>query len=358
MNKDLERLKKDYQNIEIPDELTSVTRQALERAKQERARIKQVQHHDASHAQIDNQSPSEKSDSIQFDRGNRNYQQSQQHSGKSQSQHALPRNRWAKRIGASAAAVFVLFTISVNTMPAFASSLENIPGIGKLVKVLQFNKGEAEGGQITDSTDIYAIGLHEKGESDQITIRFQQNHIEQEVASYFHVNYREFPNTMTFAVGGARNFSAEQDLATLKKSRFVQDAYTIVSPDDSLVRFTIVFKEPVAYEVKEYQQPAEVVLTLKQGTPAEAKDNIYSVRTASHPFGEEQGVMEEKLLEEEHVRILKDSAGTYLVEAGYYPTKEEAQSQLKRLEEQYGMQGQLHVEERTYLQMPEQIIGQ
>ncbi|WP_028594679.1 DUF4179 domain-containing protein [Paenibacillus assamensis] len=349
MNKDLERLKKDYQNIEIPDELTSVTRQALERGKRERERLKQASYHDVSYGHIDNQGLDTKSGSIQMNREDRNYQQ---RSGKLQRQRALLRNRWAKRIGASAAALFVLFTISVNTMPAFASSLENIPGIGKLVKVLQFNKGEAEGGQITDSTDIYAIGLHEKGDSDQITIRFQQNNREQDVASYFHVTHREFPNTMTFAVGGARNFSAEQDLATLKKSKFVQDAYMIISPDDSLVRFTIVFKQPVAYEVKEYQQPAEVVLTLKQGDAINELEAVYSVRTASHPFGEEQSMMEEKLLEQEHVRILKDSAGTYLVEAGYYPTKEEAQAQLRKLEEQHGLQGQLYVEERTLLHTP------
>ncbi|MCR8845235.1 DUF4179 domain-containing protein [Paenibacillus sp. SC116] len=352
MNKDLERLKKEYQNIEIPDELAAVTRQALERGKQERERLKQAQHDDMSH----HQDQIGKRENTQGQNGD-GYQGSSPY----QTQRALPRNRWVKRIVASAAAVFVLFTISVNTMPAFASSLENIPGIGKLVKVLQFNKGGAEGGQLTQEegpTDVHAIGLHQQGDSDQITIRFQKDNKEQLIASSFHVQHREYPNTMTFSIRDARNFSAQQDLATLKKSRYVADAYEIISMDDTLIRFTIVFKEPVAYEVKEYKDPAEVVLTLKQGTSAEVQDKVYSVRTASHPFGEEQGMMEEAWIEEENVRILKDSAGTYLVEAGYYPTKEEAQAQVRKLEEQHGLQGQLHVEERTFLQTPAPINAQ
>lgn len=329
MNKELEWLKQDYQNIEIPDELSAVIQQAIERGKEERKRQNESQNLSQSQSQSQSQN---------------------------QSQRVLSRNRWAKRIGISAAAVFILFSIGVNTMPALASSLENIPGLGKLVKVLQFNKGGAEGGQLSESTDVHAIGLHEQGDSDQITIRFQQNNKEQEIASSFHAQYREYPNTMTFSVHGARNFSAEQDLATLKKSRYVADAYTIMSLDDSLIRFTIVFKEPVAYEVKEYKNPAEVVLTLKPATGAEESATVYAIRTASYPYGEKQGMMEEIWIEEENVRILKDRAGTYLVEAGYYSTKEEAQSLMRKLEEQYGLQGQLYIEERNASQLPEAIV--
>jgi hypothetical protein len=303
----LDPFKQAYQEIEIPDELAAITQQAIERGKLERKRTQ-------------------------------------------------TRNRWMKRVSVSAAAVFVLFTISVNTMPAFASSLENVPGLGKLVKILQFNKGRAGGGTPQDAIDVSFITIQKHGNTESIILNFTQDNQAQQQASSFHVSFTEYPNTMTFAVGGARRFSAVKDFQTLKQSPYIQDAYEIISLDDSLIRFNVTFNDAVLYEVKEYAEPAQVVITIAPDTTNTGeRQPVYSVRSASQPYGEAQGALEEALLGEENVRILKDQEGRYFVEAGYYGTKAEAEAALKQLKEQFGVGEPLYIEKREYLQIPAAI---
>ncbi|UHA74893.1 DUF4179 domain-containing protein [Paenibacillus sp. 481] len=308
---ELERLKKSYHEIEIPDELATVTLKGIERGKQHRNRVK-------------------------------------------------GRSRWVTRVGVSAAAVLAVFTISVNTMPAFAASLEDVPGLGKLVKILQFNKGSAQGGKIQESTDINFITLNKQDNSDSIVLNFARDNKAQQEASYFDVRFTEYPNTMTFTVGGARKFSAVKDFETLKQSKYIVDAYEIVSADDTMIRFNVTFKEPVAYEVKEYKDPAQVVITLtsdpkKSGASSENQPPVYAVRTASHVYGEAQSVAEETLIDVANVRVLKDKQGTYFVEAGHFKTEAEALAHMKQIKSDYGITEPLFIEQREYLQIPEAI---
>jgi len=281
MSNRMDLFKKTYNEIDIPDQLAAVADAAIQRGKIERKRTKQA-------------------NSI----------------------------RWAKRVVAGAAALFILFTISINTMPAFASSLEKLPGLGQLVRTLQFNKGSAGGGTITDSTAINVISLEKKGDLEHIVIHFQQNNKDQQMTNSFSVNYSQYPNTMTFSIGGVRRFSAEKDLAELKKSSLIADAYPLISLDDSLVRFNITFKSNISYEVKEYKEPAQVVLTIKRDSAETNPPTVYSLRTASSAFGETQGIYEEMLAGLEGVRTLKDQQGGYFVEAGYYSSEAAAMGKM------------------------------
>lgn len=305
MDKKLDDFKQAYRDIEIPEELAAVTQQAIERGKLHRRRAK-------------------------------------------------TRTRGWKQAGISAAAIFVLFTVSVNTMPAFANAFENVPGLGKLVKILQFNKGSAGGGTPQDAVDVSFITVQKQGDQEHITLNFTQDNQVQQEATSFHVSFTEYPSTMTFAVGGARRFSAVKDFETLKQSPYIEDAYEIISLDDSLVRFNVAFKEAITYEVKEYKEPAQVVITIspKKTTP-ELEQPVYSVRTGSVPYGEELGMMEESLLVADQMRVLKDKQGGYFVEAGYYRKEAEAQAKLKQLKDEFGVVAPLFVERRGYLQSPD-----
>ncbi|MFF2529419.1 DUF4179 domain-containing protein [Brevibacillus sp. NPDC058079] len=305
----LDDYKQAYHDIEIPEELAAVTEQAIERGKLHRKRAK-------------------------------------------------ARTRWMKHAGVSAAAVFVLFTVSVNTMPAFASALENVPGLGQLVKILQFNKGSAGGGTPQDAVDVSFITLQKQGDQENIILNFTQDNEVQQNASSFHVSFTEYPNTMTFAVGGARRFSAVKDFEILKQSPYIEDAYEIISLDDSLVRFNVTFKEAIAYEVKEYKEPAQVVITIspKEVSPEEQQP-VYAVRTASVPYGETLGVMEESLLVADNMRVLKDKQGGYFVEAGYYQTEAEAQEKMKQLKDEFDVVEPLFVEKREYFEVPGGIVA-
>ena len=144
-----------------------------------------------------------------------------------------------------------------------ARSLEGIPGLGTLVKVLQFNKGTATGGEVTDT------------------------------AAHFKVDYKNNPSTMTFTINGARALSGEKDFKTIKKSSYVSDVYKNMILDDSAVKFTIVFNKPVKYEVMEYKNPAHIAVTLSEDKNEIAK-TVYSVRTSSYGFGEILGQIEEQ----------------------------------------------------------------
>ncbi|MEQ7052792.1 DUF4179 domain-containing protein [Paenibacillaceae sp. P-4] len=311
-NKELSQLKQAYDDIEIPEELAVVTLKAIERGKRERQNVKEKR-----------------------------------------------RNRWLKLVGASAAAALVLFVISVNTMPAFAKQIEEIPVLGRLVKILQFNQGSARGGELQGGTDVSLISLRQQGNSDVIMLNFtktsEQNKA-REKATLFNVKFSEYPDTMTFSVFDARAFSALTDLATLKNSRYIDDAYQLITYDDTTIRFNVTFNETVTYEVREYGDPAQVVIII---TPVsrgdEGRQPVYSLRTASHPFGSAQATAEEALFDWENVRILKDREGEYFVEVGYYASEDEAHRMLQKLKEQGRTSEEWYVEQREYMQLPKMI---
>jgi hypothetical protein len=264
------------------------------------------------------------------------------------------RNRWIHSVGISAAAALVLLTISINTMPVVADSLEEIPGLGKLVSILNFNHGDAQGGIITDGSDISVINVVKNKNKDHIIIHFAQNGTDQSQASSYKINYSETPYTMTFSIGGARKISAEQDFENLKKSTLIQDAYKIITLDDSMQRFSITFRKPVLYEVKEYKEPAQLVVTITEDQPKE-KMSVYSVRTASYPFGETLGIVDEMLMDQPGRRILKDQNGTFCVEVACFTNEADANNKLKELKERMGPDTMFIIEKRNAEDIPKEI---
>ncbi|MBU5484048.1 hypothetical protein KQI86_06870 [Clostridium sp. MSJ-11] len=260
--------------------------------------------------------------------------------------------KWIKGAGV-AAAVAVVFTISVNTMPVFANSLINIPGVGQLVKVLQFNDGKGTGGEITDGSDVNAIRIKANKDSESIIINFAQNGEGSNIAPSYEIDYKNNPYTMTFTISGARELNAEKYFDDLRESKYVSDVYKLMTLDDSMVRFTVVFNKPIKYEVKEYKEPAYLEVDLREDTPKE--ETMYSVRTASQPFGEGIGIVEEILFEEDGKRMLKDSKGTFCVELGLYNSKEEAEKKLQEVTAKYGSQLKFFIEERMGEDIPKSL---
>ncbi|MFD0586520.1 DUF4179 domain-containing protein [Paenibacillus sp. GCM10027627] len=337
MNDRMKFLKKEYDDIKIPDRLAAATEAAIQRAMAER----------------ENHSAERESEITE--------QQFETVESEKKKRHRSTRHlayRWASRVGAGTAAAFLLFTVSINTMPAFANSLEQIPGLGTLVKTLQFDKNGAQGGQLTDSTDINVISLHKQDGMEQIVVHFQQDEAAQQFANAFHVKYSEYPDTMTFAIGGARRFSAAQDLTALQQSDFIKDAYEIVSLDDSLIRFNVTFKSKVEYEVQEYKEPAKVVLTIRPSKESQERPPVYSVRTPSVAYENlhEKSIYEETLMAENGLRLLKDREGGFFLEAGYFSSQQQAEAKLAELMQSYGMtQGDFTIEKRTANELPKAL---
>jgi hypothetical protein len=279
--------------------------------------------------------------------------------GRMEMKRERQKRNWVKGLGAVAAAALLL-TVTVNMSPAVANSIENIPGVGKLVQVLKFDQGTSSGGTVTDGSDVsFIVWQRDQQDKDieKLIINFGSgDNAVQDIAPNYDINYSQYPCSMTFTVSGARKLSAEKDLAALKESKFITDAYKLLTMDDSMVRFTVNFNGPVEYEVKEYQEPAQLVVTLQKDRDASLDQAVYSVRTASYPWGEGFGMLEEQLMGIESRRVLKDKKGTFLVETGYFTTEQEAKIQQEELTKTYGENLQLYVEKRGLNDKPEAIV--
>lgn len=253
---------------------------------------------------------------------------------------ALKRSRqWGKAFKGMAAAVILtvgVLTTAVNVSPAFAEAMESIPVIGRLVEVLRFTDGKASGGAITDGSDISEIVVAPNGEAQELFIHFTQTGTAQAVSAAYTMTYTESPSVMQIDVGGVRMMSAREDFQTIRELDLVEDVYTLMTLDDSLVRFQIVFKSPVSYEVEEYADPAGIRLIVRE-LVKEQPDAVYSVRTVSIPLSESFGHMEEMLMNSGDprisgaYRILKDASGDFLFEFGQFETKEAAENLFKEL---------------------------
>lgn len=247
--------------------------------------------------------------------------------------HKNNENRWKTPLLA-AAAVLILFTASVNLSPNFANQLSKIPVLGELVKILTFTDGLATGGQITDGTDVSSIDHAVAGGIEQFTLNFEQGSEAQIKAGAYEVKYQENPYTMSFKISGARMLSALEDFEKIKLSPLVKDIYPMVTLDDSMIRFMIVFNGPVVYEVKEMENPSSLVLELA-GIKAEPIGKRFVLQSERMPRGESLAITEEMLMAEfPELRILKDSTdeNLFYIEAGQYESKEKAAQMLKQAE--------------------------
>ncbi|OEH94400.1 hypothetical protein [Bacillus solimangrovi] len=234
------------------------------------------------------------------------------------------------KVCASLTAAITLFTASVNVSPTFADLLKDIPIAGNLVKVLQFNDGQAGGGLITDGTDISNMDSFEENGYENILINFSQDDELQENVGTFNVKYDENPYTMTFEIGGARRFSATENFEKILQNKYVKDIYTIITLDDSVIRFVIEFEKPVEYTIEEREEPASLIIKLREDKQYEEK-KTYALRTESYANGPIIGSLEEQFYIKDETRILKDENGLFFVEINSFETKEEAEKKLEEL---------------------------
>ena len=282
-------------------------------------------------------------------------------------------------------ATCIIFVALVNTIPSIVTSTSTIPVVGQVIKAVEFDSepllktkegvniestnvsvygnpiqelsfidGKASGGKITDNSNVKSISLSKEHGAEQITINFtNRGDVEQPllVAPYFEITYYENPYTMAFSIYGARAFDAN-DFKDLKKSEFVEDAYWLVTHDDSLIRFVIVFNRPMVIEGTEYADPAQIVI---RTSPDEQPNNVqqYAVRTTPLLFGGEIAQLEEHLFEEEGIRILRENGilfssweSEFYLEIGLFDDKEKAEQRILEINEKYGSDIQLFIEER------------
>ncbi|WP_339250410.1 hypothetical protein NSQ43_11750 [Sporosarcina sp. FSL W8-0480] len=291
-------------------------------------------------------------------------------------------------------ATFILFIAAVNTVPSLTARISNTPVLGHLVKAVEFGNvpvskeqetnevfattpsksndisdtgntvktfafeyGLATGGTITDNVNVKSITVEKEDDVEHISIHFTQRGEEEEyqlLAPVYIIEYQENPYTMTFTIHGARAFEANEFIH-LKNSELVEDAYWLVTHDDSAIRFTIVFKGPVKIAGEEYSDPAQLVVSVAADEEPIAT-KLYTVRTPSHLFGGDIPDYEEYLLKEKDLRVLRENGilfstweSEFYLEVGLYENKEDAEKKAHEINEEYGPDLKVFVEERDVI---------
>ncbi len=277
----------------------------------------------------------------------------------------IKRDRTIRRTVRIAAGFLLIFTslvVSINLAPAFAAQIEQLPGGTGIVNLLRLSKETVDGGEITDGQDIESIKREEVGQQpeprdvfEKITISLGDKESDAGVLAHYEVTYHHYPYSAVIYLSGVRGFSAMDDLANMKEGPLVHNAYRLITLDDSAHRFVITFKKPVTIEVTESDNPAALILTIRENKEEQLMESVYALRSKSFPFGEEVGVIEQMLAYEfgaENARMLQDKNGTYLIEEGNYKTQEDAQARLEALKA-LGAPFELLVEERKPADIPE-----
>ncbi len=303
MDREIEEMKKSYKNVEVPEELDLVVKAAIKKGEASR------------------------------------------------------RMSALRKMAATAAAVLLLaFTAGINLSPAFAETVGSIPGASGLVKILQFNKGSLTGGEITDGKQVGPITREEEQDvaGETITIPIYQDGIQAGTAGYFEVRQNLYPHSVIIDLHGIRY--SETALPDFTGSKVVAGMHKLILLDDAAERYTIVFTGPVDIVVKETTDPASIVIEVKEAQE-ESLAPVYSVRTASYPFGETIGTMEEMINEAldwqaDSVRMLPDTNGNLTVEAAYFGSEAEAQSFLANLLASDAVNFNLYIEQRSATAIP------
>ncbi len=267
---------------------------------------------------------------------------------------------WSAYVAACLLIAISSLTVAVNVSPSFAQALSEVPVLGRVVEILQFVDGQAEGGQRTDGTDISSMQVLKSGETESFIIHFNQGGAGQSDAPAYNIEVFENPHVLQFDVGGARMISAQEDFTAIKDLSSVKDIYRLMTLDDSLIRFNIVFEGPVEVQVTEIAEPAGLSVSVKPLSSERPEPNVlYTVRSHSYVYSETFGHLEEELFrldlegKLDTYRILKDSKDQFVLELGQFESKQAAEAFLEQFTGTLSFE--LIIEEREGRELPKNL---
>ena len=253
------------------------------------------------------------------------------------------------KIFGSLAAALLIFALALNTSPAFANSVKLLPGGETIVRLLTFVGDTAVGGEITDGQDIKDIEVEKQADYETLTVDLYQGMDAAAIAGHFTITHKTHPYSIEVGLAGVRAFSAAEAFPDLSDMDLFDDIYRLVTLDDSAHRFVVTFKKPVIVEVSEQENPARMIITVREDKEAKPIGPVYSLRTASMPFGEMVGVAENILefeLGSENARLLQDESNLYFAEEGLYQTMAEAEARLAEIKQYEHFTFEMHIEKR------------
>lgn len=246
--------------------------------------------------------------------------------------------RWA----AGAAAVFCMLFLSANITPVYTYASQ-IPVIGTVVRVLHVGTG----GERTD-------GAYADVQAEEETVQFQFERRSQELESVpvYSVTHLLAPNRIVLTLHGVRGIDYQGIRESLLATDAVQDVYRQMIGDDSMVGFVIVLNGGYTFEVTEYANPASLCLHFHAGQEEQPERTVYYLRSEAVPYGQALELMCERFYKDGATQ-LQTRQGEYIITIGQYDTREEAEAELKTLEEKYGGETGLYAASGKTDEVPE-----
>lgn len=256
-----------------------------------------------------------------------------------------------KNIFAPIAAALLVFLFTVNIVPEFGRAMEEVPGLGWIVRMVRL-ENYVVGGEITDGQQIGQIEVRK----DSITIPFVNHGDPADTAPWFKATMQAYPYGLLLEIQGIRSLFNDGAMPEIVDSPLIKSIYRIVTLDDSGQRIMLTFAAPVEVTVTEVADPAAIKIEVIEKAAEDAAPQ-FSVRTSSFPFGETVGIKEGIINEalgwpEEGVRMIEDAQGTHFVEAGIFATEELAIAHLEKLQATGLMTFDLHIEQRNQSDIP------
>jgi len=194
-------------------------------------------------------------------------------------------------------------------------------------------RGSFTGGEVADGRDVHNIEWSAHDGFERLEIRIHEgkwsdskNAEPAAVPCRFTGSREDFPARLVVRGSGTRMFSSGPP--ELPDDALIDGYYRIVYLDDSGAMFAFDVESDTEFEVYEMHDPAVIVVDIRE-IPSGSRGgpgSVFSLRSISWQHGERPGHFQEELMKAgaKSSRIIRDTGGSFCVEEGWYPTREEA----------------------------------
>ncbi len=201
-----------------------------------------------------------------------------------------------------------------------------------------------EGGILAEGGIVQDVRMGKHDGFERLVIEFKN----QDMIPKYKASYYRCPDSAIIHMDGTGQFVA--DIPKTDKSNLVESVYRVATFDESAHRLGIVFRKPVTMNVFEMQNPARIVMDIKEDINV-VKDGlpeaVYALRSGPYDNLEIVEYVEQDLTYAENgknVRIISEDNKNYLVEEGIYSSRDECEKRKKALEDK-GKNYSMYIEE-------------
>lgn len=239
-------------------------------------------------------------------------------------QEAARRRTLRRRVARSVGCLVLVMSLFVGGLqfsPAFAAAMEDVPVLGQLVHVFGKNQAVVEGGS-QGTGNSAALHMQRSGETEQMRLVFPLAD-----AARYRAEFASYPKSVTITLPGTHTVEILSQISRAKDtSQYIKSVCQLPTstPETAVIQLTL--ESDANVQIQEYRNPGSLVIQL---TPADIQlDTIYSVRTLSlDAAGLKQAAGR---LDSHSARVLQDDSGTFFLELGQFPSREEAESYAQR----------------------------